>query len=1187
MENPIGTKITHPGFQAPGGKVRRETHVPAARLPGFALVITLSLLVLLTVIAVGLLSLSAVSLRSTGSGSAYAEAQANARLALALAIGELQKSLGPDRNITAPSALLDESPETEELQSLKHRHLTGVWQARGETLEQTPDYSRTSSFRRWLVSNADRKPLETPEFVRKGTLEEPVVVVGAADGATGETAEDEQVQAGRVRLDGGALAWWVGDENLKAFANPRDLADRSDSRSVADLVASAATPGSHGIRGLEDFDEFPSNTSTSDKLLSISTLPLVDSGVSQSAMFHHLSPHPQSVLASVTSGSLRKDLSLYLERTNVNWREGWGRQEGKSSPPSGPRGPNDGIALSDPRDHDVMAWKYLHHWYHMHRQQIGSGSNLPLEAIKNHTPSIDPIRNPAWNSGVTRVTPVLVRLQLILSFGLIRRGGAGGDGSSDYDLYMYSYPVATVWNPYSTGMEVEQWSTFLHTLPLEHTIFRNNIKHTVATGGSPDGKYNWGWPHGNMTLRVGGSTGPGLSLEPGEAKILTYNTSKSQEFNAHDMVSQVIPWLPDHAGQPRNLGRISGSPADRITIATDMAKWDSSGTSYGGQNFQTTFDFRCESRAIHAGHSARFINQMFSSQVGWRHEPGNPRSSSISERNFPSRTFAELDGNPTPFLHLDVRLKTLDEVQLPNKTWLHNIPSLPFAGATSTAKHSGSGVDANTTFFAHPYTLSFEQVSGIEGLIQNRPYFGASNRPGGQPRIAACSVPLAPLTSLAQLQNLPLIPTEALNWSGYYLQNQAIGNSFASPGLPPVSIKQRSFPFYLGQYYAWQGGDIAGQIYDGRDWFNSDNYTIAAAPASVIDRSYAANHLLFDDYFFSSMAAQLGPVFQRYGKERQLRQVVDDFLNGTKDLPVASYRPYLPAGISPGTVRDQLVTATGVKNDAHLKAAARLMVDGGFNINSTSVPAWTAVLASAHLKRPVVLSGGTLRAEERGRFIVNRHSAPLAGAANNSPGADSESKRWLGYRELSSGEIEELASAVVRQVKKRGPFRSLGEFVNRRRSTDEEMAVYGAMQAALEDPKVTINQNYKGGYNEIGSADLRGTAYLFPAAARGSRFQGTPAYISQADILTPIAPIIQARSDTFVVRGYGEARSADGSRVTARARCEAVVQRLPDFVDPQDPAETSAASLKSSANRSFGRSFIIKSFRWLSNGGEI
>ena len=69
---------------------------------GFALVVTLSLMILLTVIAVGLLSLSSVSLRSSSQGDSMAKAKANARMALMLAIGELQREMGPDSRISAP-----------------------------------------------------------------------------------------------------------------------------------------------------------------------------------------------------------------------------------------------------------------------------------------------------------------------------------------------------------------------------------------------------------------------------------------------------------------------------------------------------------------------------------------------------------------------------------------------------------------------------------------------------------------------------------------------------------------------------------------------------------------------------------------------------------------------------------------------------------------------------------------------------------------------------------------------------------------------------------------------------------------------------------------------------------------------------------------------------------------------------
>lgn len=1141
---------------------------------GFALVTTLTLLMLIALIAAALLGLASTAMRKAALNDARAEAEANARLALNLAIGELQRELGPDRRITAPATILDADPDTDAPDGIHHGRLTGVWEARTESLHEMPDYDREAPFRRWLVSNAEPLPTTRLDFVRDGQLRDEVVMDTGGSGGN-PTPPGQEIRAGRVALGSGRFAWWVSDENTKALINPADPLDRGDDVPVAGLLAGFAAPGAHGLKAVDGFAGFPANTPTSDKLATLGTLTLIEPGADLGRLSGHFSPHPRSVLASVTRGGLRRDLSLYLERTDINWTQGWSRHGGGGGPPTGPLGPNGRIALSNPDDHDVLAWKQLHHWHHMHRQQLADRQDLPLRSMMVAEP-VHPVSNPAWNNGVVRINPVLVRMQMVISFGLRRQGD-----TDIWDMFMHSFPVVTLWNPYSVPLRVDEWSTFLHTLPLEHTVFKNDNHHWLTGDGTRDGNYNWGWPHGNMTMRVGGATGPGLTLAPGEAKLLSYIRSHSGGFTAHDMVEAPPGWLPNHAGQPRHLGTITGGPGDRIAIATSLATWDTSGTSFAGQNFQTTFDFRCEARAVHAGHGGDWQQKMFSAQVGWRHEPANPRVDFISKDNFPSLTFAELDHNPTPFLHLDVRLKTLDEPQLPNKTWLHNIPFHGFAAVTSTARHSGHGVDAATPFFAHPYTMTFEQVNNIEGLLQNRPFFGPSNRPGGRERMVSAAVPLAPLTSLAQLQNLPLPPVEGLNWSGQYFQNHAIGNSFASPGLAPTAVRRSSFPFHIGQYFEWQGGDIAGRLY-GREAFNVADYTIPGAPAMVVDRSYAANQLLFDDYFFSSMAAQQGPVFRRYGAERSAGDVIRDFYQGTTPLPVAAYRPYHPPGEAPAGAIARLAAGNGaVTPDGYRKSASRLMVDGGFNVNSTSVEAWTAVLAAAHLKRPVTMPGGSrLDQQARGDFVISRNPNPPVAD-------DSEDARWLGYRELTAEEIRQLAEALVRQVKLRGPFRSLGEFVNRRRTNDEPMALYGAVQAALEDPGVSINDDYRGGANDLTYQDIAGSNYEFPAAAMGSRYQGTPAYVSQADILTPIAPIIQVRSDTFVVRGYGEARGADGGRVLARAWCEAVVQRVPDYIDPAaDAAEVDHDDLQSAANRTFGRRFVIRSFRWLPSGGE-
>ena len=74
--------------------------------PGFALIATILLMVLLAIITVGTLSLSVVTARSGGHESAQNRARANAKMALMIAIGELQNQVGPDQRITANSSIL-------------------------------------------------------------------------------------------------------------------------------------------------------------------------------------------------------------------------------------------------------------------------------------------------------------------------------------------------------------------------------------------------------------------------------------------------------------------------------------------------------------------------------------------------------------------------------------------------------------------------------------------------------------------------------------------------------------------------------------------------------------------------------------------------------------------------------------------------------------------------------------------------------------------------------------------------------------------------------------------------------------------------------------------------------------------------------------------------------------------------
>jgi hypothetical protein len=186
---------------------------------------------------------------------------------------------------------------------------------------------------------------------------------------------------------------------------------------------------------------------------------------------------------------------------------------------------------------------------------------------------------------------------------------------------------------------------------------------------------------------------------------------------------------------------------------------------------------------------------------------------------------------------------------------------------------------------------------------------------------------------------------------------------------------------------------------------------------------------------------------------------------------------------------------------------------------------------------------------------------------------ESSMRTWSGHRRLDDYQISQLAEEIVKQIKQRGPFQSLAEFVNRR-VENGDLGLYGALEAAIENAHLNDNST------ALAKPTGLNVNSPFPEAAQGTTADGAPAAINQADLLTQLAPLVTVRGDTFRIRAYGEARSG---KEVARAWCEAIVQRMPAYVDPSDPPETSPETLDpGSVNARFGRRYKIVSFRWLS-----
>ncbi|MEI6654082.1 MAG: hypothetical protein WCP45_04885, partial [Verrucomicrobiota bacterium] len=275
---------------------------------------------------------------------------------------------------------------------------------------------------------------------------------------------------------------------------------------------------------------------------------------------------------------------------------------------------------------------------------------------------------------------------------------------------------------------------------------------------------------------------------------------------------------------------------------------------------------------------------------------------------------------------------------------------------------------------------------------------------------------------------------------------------------------------------------------------------------------------------------------------------------------------------------------------AYANIAAWQLMKGAFNINSTSVPAWKAMLASIHDAEAVLnkidkTAGSSaimpLAATSVNEVRISRFRLPASASA--AAGAEPKDAYWLGPREYSDAQLQTLAENIVKQVRLRGPFLSMAEFVNRRLGSGDT-AQRGALQQAIDDSN--LNQplaSAAGAGFEIPADVVTTYKYVNATAGTGASYQGAPGYLTQADLLNVLGNAATARSDTFVIRSYGEAHDASG-QITASAICEAVVQRLPDWYDPADLAETAPAALVSESNKTLGRRFRLLAFRWLTPG---
>jgi hypothetical protein len=1170
---------------------QRRNRMSHCRSRGFALVVTLSLMILLTVLAVGLLSLSSVTLRSSSQSQGQATARANARLALALAIGELQKHTGPDTRVTARADIL--KPE--------NPPVLGVWKSwQGDNHETTGTYAgrpvspgdypaaKKARFLTWLVSGDPAVVTDSTKVPDTTAGTGKIALVGP-----GSAAPDTATTKLRVNLtptplssgkDTGSYAWWVSGENQKArLPKPYKISNNTVGNWAPQIKShTVADPSVFRMNALLA-DAAPANKAISlrqgDLIATPGTL-----GVSKD-FFHDLSAVSVGLLTNTATGGWRKDLSLLTE----NWD-----LEPKSNQPFFRVKPGEDILFNIPvsggdyrpnkslfypwaayrstagdwpeyQHGAVTSWENLSYWATLYRTKMtSSGTAIPRLAFNfgdntNATNFFNYLHR-------TRIVPLIARIQWVYSHYATKDTAT----PPNYTPKLLITPIITLWNPYNVSINAANGINFklLRCTPeairfefdgVQNKLFQSVLNSKNSGFPPTPSEYSptslTGKP--GMTFNIP-STNPPYTLKPGETLIFSPDSFST--------TGETIDLKPG--------ARLTGGFAVTIKKDVEPQLFLGSTTVKPEARFDAYDNDGDGAYNSAPWHGVGIMLDENDSDVGkmlaYRYQvyPDVARAVFKLPANtaLAAATLADSASAPRPFMTTVFGARTASQTFFPAKGFVQSSPfanSTTMGGARTSAnwqtqlQYPGTAHPVNS-----PFDFSFRAVAPIDSLLPNA---DTANRgfivsgftaADGLSRCIINELPTQPIQSLAELQNWNLrsdnpIPPYCFN---------IVGNSDATPLIPANTVFNNPPP-----------GPQAGKELQHDDF-------------------YCANHLLFDDWFVSSIA----PKSTNLGLPASTltsKKTFTDFVKGTDPLRNSAYLPLKvdTAAAQTTTGADQLFTDHASKAGAWKTIASRIEVEGMFNVNSTSVKAWRALLGHARNQRiPYVTTTGSAVSGAQD-YVNSRFSVAgdVEAKSIGTSGGFSAAAEFTGYRKLTSTVLDRFAEEIVNQVRLRGPFLSLSEFVNRQLSSGN-LALAGTIQAALNTLAADSSTNP---YSVIQAKStkvdlpnlpfLASAGYNFAAAAEGHSAYGLPGWTRQADVLRPIAPILSARDDTFTIRAYGDARDKSGN-ITARATCEAVVRRTRDFVDPKDAPEITTLPT-SAANLIFGRRYEIISFRWLSD----
>jgi hypothetical protein len=1267
--------------------------LPAQR-SGFSLILSLVVMAFMLLMMFSLASFITIESRVATHQQNQLRARLNAVVSLRLALGHLQQEAGPDRRITARADIIANTTQPGwTWLTLRNPLWTGVWRSdlqlqppawlisgrHDETPgSQSVNLQGQSDFylSQWVPWQSDYVYPDTQGITLVGDTS-----ASAAELPSGNYAgkPDGRIVLPRINLPDtdvfGSYCYWIGDEGVKARLNLGD-----PRLTPTDGTASTPQLKQEALRG--------TSRSGNEILPGLATMPLsgIDPRVSHVQQLSLLTngggvveTNPPTIVRGLTTettlwsrgvnadslwGGLKVDLSLAFEMNDADWANsefgaGTTPTDSAGNPLSGvtyvyhPNGVSQRRAFGVTKtnlsfdgttrghaplyvfDQNLLTirgplWDTLRNYHRLYKEVTWVTPTAPEINARTHYPSNVALSNAGYGTrshygrfynrsdtsgdflntttlhGLPAPRPTKVAVspyvsREILAFGLQNHGGLAR---------LTVTPIVVLHNPYGINLRLGRKNTPLEPAGMRFSFRKwETLSLSIQTGSSTP----WTRTLGQLAATADPTStsdenfrtylSAEVLLAPGEFRIFSLpgvGTTppvdiRPAQFNRIGGI--MLQGLETRGGVWLTLPTSAGTPLS-ATASTTTVRLMNSGVfetrvmlpSWPGDNIEAdSLDGASE------------LNTLLTTNL------------SRSAPSSPAFTFGGTSGVSLPGIGAEPRILGVIDQGLrwpldpgPWPLFSHSNPMAAVTRADASGRATTS-TPVGRAFTSPSYRTTMSRPSAWGNVIETTGIVGTETF-GGLSQTSSLSGGLAGVSS-AVYTEVPLAPP--LSLAQYTHAN--------------FGLRDQDALFQIGQSFA------PLNCYN-----NSAATTDSGAGVTNHEGSWMANVALFDRFFLSGAA----PVIRRGAdvtEVKSLETVLDDFAAGQGKL--ANPRTWLFAQRDEETVRRMLRD--------HRRIAGTILSEGTFNVNSTSVPAWAALLASA--KRNALGAANELEPSPTNNARFPR-AVRADGAAVSHGNNFVEPNAWTGLATLSDDQIWTLARFIVEEmrnrmrfnhryeyglratpyldihyvIRNRGaevplPFIGLSQFLNRFNCAPyaNDIAWQGCLQNAILRADVA-GANLSNRSTPLIPAPAFGTAqtaanstlaggvpYVFvPGNAvathprinpttqnRNHALRAAPTSLTQADILAAVGSSLATRSDTFVIRCFGDAADPlDPSKTHASCWIEAVVQRIPEFCDPSQPPETEVSSptdgqkhnpLLNPVNQTLGRRFIILSSRML------